>query len=288
MKWHKHWKHSTNDNPSALLHFPSRRTSWKHNLQSREGLFWGLKKDLGTQFRPRFLQWERAKFLKRPWFRGKVSAAGKRLRKKVLGWEVSTKRAKNRDQVFKLGKKKKKNTCAGRRVGRGRVHQRERITGERYIQYRWQLSEGERRKCIESGSRYTRGGRRREIGKRDIANKGDIVWDADDSRAAEEPESACDTGSLKPSPALSLPLTSFALPQHLFLLPSFRGKTSDAALFFPLRSRRIGEDIFCPLFFLSLSGCLSTVRPDKVQAMLSFELNVHLVTHNKNTTGVSL
>lgn len=57
----------------------------------------------------------------------------------------------------------------------GGVHQRVRITGERYIQYRWQLSDGERRKCIESRSRYTRGGRRREIGKRDIANKGDIV-----------------------------------------------------------------------------------------------------------------
>lgn len=126
---------------------------------------------------------------------------------------------KQRPSVQVGEEKEEKKTCAGRRVGKRRVHQRVRITGERYIQYRWQLSDGERRKCIESGSRYTRGGRRSEIGKRDIANKGDIVRDADDSRAAVEPESACDTGSLKPSPALSLPLTSFALPQHLFLLP---------------------------------------------------------------------
>lgn len=35
------------------------------------------------------------------------------MKKKVLGWEANTKRAKNRDQVLELGKKKKKkkNLC---------------------------------------------------------------------------------------------------------------------------------------------------------------------------------
>lgn len=49
------------------------------------------------------------------------------------------------------------------------------------------------------------GGRWSKIERGDIVNKGDIVCNADDSQAAEEPLSVCDTSSIIPSPALSFP-----------------------------------------------------------------------------------
>lgn len=90
----------------------------------------------------------------------------------------------------------------------------------------------------------TRGGGRSGIGKRDIANKGDIVWDADDSRAAAQPESACDTSSLKPSPALSSS-DLFCSPSTPLSSSSFQTEERVALLyFFPLRSPRIRADTF--------------------------------------------
>lgn len=58
-----------------------------------------------------------------------------------------------------------------------------------------------------------------EIERGDIADKGDIVWDADDSQAGEETISACDTSCLKPSPTLFF--SDLLLSLHLFLCASF-------------------------------------------------------------------
>lgn len=168
MKWNKHWKHSTNDNPFSVVALQTSQDQLRAQPSERGGTFLRLKKkDLGTKSGPRFLQWERTEFLKRPWLRGKSFCGGENAwRRRSWDGKQTQSEPKTETKCSSWGRKrKKKKTCAGRRVGRGRVHQRVRITGERYIQYRWQLSDGERRKCVESGSRYTRGGRRSENGE---------------------------------------------------------------------------------------------------------------------------
>lgn len=85
------------------------------------------------------------------------------------------------------------------------------------------------KKCITLGVAPP-GRQMNKIERGDIANKGDIVCDADDSQEAEEPLSACDTSSLKPSPALPFsdlfcsPSTPLSSLSHFFstLVPAER------------------------------------------------------------------
>lgn len=119
---------------------------------------------------------------------------------------------------------------------------------EWYVQYRWQLCDGER-KSASHWELLHRGGRWSKIERGDIANKGDIVCNADDSQEAEEPLSACDTSSLKSSPALSFSDLSRSPSAPLSFL--FLQWACDGALFFPPpRSRWKGLDISLSPFSL--------------------------------------
>lgn len=141
------------------------------------------------------------------------------------------------------GKRTDKQNSADSTVCAGRAQQTVGITGE------WLAAAVCWRERKVQWVGCTRGGGRSGIGKRDIANKGDIVWDADDSRAAAQPESACDTSSLKPSPALSSS-DLFCSPSTPLSSSSFQTEERVALLYFfpsgPDGSVRI-RFLFCPL-----------------------------------------
>jgi len=58
-----------------------------------------------------------------------------------------------------------------------------------------------KKKCSTLGVAPPKGGRWSKTERGNIANKGDIVCNVDDSQVAEEPLSRCDKSSLIPSPA---------------------------------------------------------------------------------------
>lgn len=157
-----------------------------------------------------------------------------------------------------------------------------------------------REKVHHIGNRYTGEADEAKKARGDIANKGDIVCDADDSQAAEEPISACDTSSLKPSPALSSSDLFRSPPPHLFLPSSFN-RRCDTALFFPLRSPTdwsgyLSQSFFSPSSyrcqgaFLSPSF-ISLQSTGKPNTRLSSDLvskctSIH--THKKHTLSPRL
>lgn len=116
----------------------------------------------------------------------------------------------------------------------------------------WEWKSAEHWELLHQGGRWSK------IERGDIVNKGDIVCNADDSQAAEEPLSVCDTSSIIPSPVLSLSdLLHSPFTHFLFL----NGWVRLLSFFFLLRSWRIALVIsprpFLSLIF-SLSGCFSS------------------------------
>lgn len=134
-----------------------------------------------------------------------------------------------------------------------------------------------------------------EIERGDIADKGDIVWDADDSQAGEETISACDCSCLKPSPTLFLSDLLLPLPLHLFLLASVNRPVT--LLYFSHSGPSGLVWIACPLFRpqLSLSGHFSLpflfislqstklYSKDKhalvIRSCVSMHIDLHIIKH---------
>lgn len=139
------------------------------------------------------------------------------------------------------------------------------------MQCGWQLCGGERNRAARWELLH-RGGRWSKIERGDIVNKGDIVCNADDSRAAEEPLSVCDTSSIIASPVLSFsdllhsPFTHFLSLNGWVRLPGF----------FLLRSWWIA--------WLSLPGLFSLSSSPRLAAFLPpFFLYFLQRTRNPNT-----
>lgn len=113
--------------------------------------------------------------------------------------------------------------------------------------------------------------------------------DADDSRVAAQPESACDTSSLKPSPALSSS-DLFCSPSTPLSFSFQAGERVAPLCFFPLRSRRIrAVTVFFFVLFLlpSPCGCLCLLQSVLMQRGLCCHQSrmYNLVTHHKNASA---
>lgn len=160
---------------------------------------------------------------------------------------------------------------------------------EWYILYCWQLYDG-KRKSASHWELLHQGGRWSKIEGGDTVNKGDIVCNADDNQAAAKPLSACDTSSLKRSPALSFsdlfhpPSTPLS-----FLFPSI----ATTFFFFLLQSWQIGLDISLSpssypglgafLYTFSFISLQSTGKPNTRSSSDLVSTYASIYTHERHT-----